>query len=401
LNEQPNHSYFAQYLDNHHIPNFVELYADSNTGLAEIKAIQARHDHAADRKSRALDTLLAIYGEEFSQEALLHFNYYHQEQPDYWAIDNKIRYLLHLVEISNNRSGAFDTSEPHWQSSNLSSLHKKINILLGIQQLDSLVPLAQSFAANQINLVDDEVIGQQLGAAERSNIEQQPVPALKTKQQQKLLQWNYTPSKTLTLSPAMICEGTSIDAYRLRPHGEGDQVDVYFYSQAQDRWTPLKKSVEREQAIAYVHKFKKIITDVNAGSEGFYLLEHILLRARTDTKDAATQKQFADDFYNCRLSFIFPKWTARFANPAFRHFAEKTIANHLPAHLFPQIMWLDLNEMTEFENCYKPWLDALHEYEQQKLAAEVDTSTAKKLDQAAQKLRAWLEQQTPSVAYWI
>lgn len=65
LNEQPNHSYFSQYLDNHHIPNFVELYADSKTDLAEIQAIQARHDPASDRKSRALDTLLAIYGEDF------------------------------------------------------------------------------------------------------------------------------------------------------------------------------------------------------------------------------------------------------------------------------------------------------------------------------------------------
>jgi hypothetical protein len=402
LNEQPNHSYFSQYLDNHHIPNFIELYADSKTDLAEIQAVQAGHDHASDRKSRALDTLLAIYGEEFSQEALLHFNYYHQEQPDYWAIDNKIRYLLHLVEISNSRSGAFNTSEPHWQSSNLSSLHKKINILLGIQQLDSLVPLAQSFAANHINLVDDETIGQQMGTAENSNIDQQPVPTLKTKQQQKLLQWNYTPSRTLTLSPAMICEGTSIDAYRLHPQGDGDQVDVYFYSHAENRWTSLKKSVEREQAIAYVHKFKKIITDVNASSEGFYLLEHILLRARVETgKAEENPERFADDFYNCRLSFIFPKWTARFANPAFRHFAEKTIANQLPAHLFPQILWLNLSEMAEFERCYKPWLDALCQYEQQKLVAEVDTSTTTKLDQAAQQVRTWLEQQTPSTAYWI
>ncbi len=398
LNEQPNHSYFAQYLDNHQIPNFAELYTNSKTSLLEVQAIQARHDPASDRKSRALDTLLAIYGEEFSQEALLHFNYYHQEQPDYWAIDNKIRYLLHLVEISNNRSGAFDTSEPHWQSSNLSSLHKKINILLGIQQLDSVVPLSQSIAANQIQLVDDDAISQPLGASDISKLEQQPVPTLKTQQQQKLLQWNYTPSKTLTLSPAMLCEGTSIDAYRLRPQAQGDLVDVYFYSQAQGRWTPLKKSVEREQAVAYVHKFKKIITDVNASSEGFYLLEHILLRARADEQNA---QQDSDDFFHCRLSFIFPKWTARFANPAFRHFAEKTIANHLPAHLFPHILWLDLTEMAEFEACYKPWLDALHEYEQQKLEATIAANTVKKLDQAAQQVRAWLAQKTPSSAYWI
>ena len=402
LSEQPNHSYFAQYLDNHNIPNFVGLYANNHTGLTDIQAIQAHHDPATDRKSRALDTLLALYGEEFSQEALLHFNYYHQEQPDYWAIDNKIRYLLNLVEISSSRSGAFNTSEPHWQSSNLSSLQKKINILLGIQQLDSLVPLAQSFAANQINLVEDSAISQQLDAADTTGAEQQAVPALKQTQQQKLLQWNYTPSKKLTLSPAMISEGTSIDAYRLRAQEQGEQVDVYFYSHAQNRWTPLKKSVEREQAIAYVHKFKKIITDVNANSEGFYLLEHILLRDRNIKKETEeNQDIFSDDFFNCRLSFIFPKWTARFANPAFRHFAEKTIANQLPAHLFPRIFWLSLAEMETFENCYKPWLDTLYQYEQKKLVSEADADLVKNLDQAAQTVRAWLEQQTPSTAYWI
>lgn len=402
LNEQPNHSYFAQYLDNYNIPNFVNLYADNTTGLAEIQAIQARHDPATDRKSRALDTLLAMYGEEFSQDSLLHFNYYHEEQPDYWAIDNKIRYLLHLVEISNSRAGAFNTSELHWQSSNLSSLHKKINILLGIQQLDSLAHLSQSFRAHHINMVDDEAISQQLNATDISSIEQQPVPTLEINHRQKISQWNYTSSKTLTLSPAMISEGTSIDAYRLRAHEQGDQVDVYFYSQAQNRWTPLKKSVKREQAIDYVHKFKKIITDVNASSEGFYLLEHILLRPRTaQNTNGDRPDTFADDFFNCRLSFIFPKWTARFANPAFRHFAEKTIANQLPAHLFPQIFWLDLAEMEAFENNYRPWLESLYSYEQQKLTAEADAGRAEKLDQAAQALRTWLERQTPSSAYWI
>lgn len=402
LQEQPNHSYFAQFLDNHNIPNFVGLYTDSNTSLADIQAVQARHDPATDRKSRALDTLLAIYGEAFSQEALLHFNYYHQEQPDYWAIDNKMRYLLHLVEISNSRSGAFDTSEPHWQSSNLSSLHKKLNILLGIQQLDSLAVLSKSFSANHINLVDDELIGQKMNAADTAELEQQAVPILKSRQQQKLLQWSYTPSKALTLSPAMITEGTSIDAYRLHPNEQGDSVDVYFYSHAQKRWTSLKKSVEREQAIAYVHKFKKIITDINAGSEGFYLLEHILLRPRSHAKNSENNAEiYGDHFYNCRLSFIFPKWTARFANPAFRHFAEKTIANQLPAHLFPQVFWLSLADMEDFESCYQHWLKSLHDYEQQKLTTGQDTNVSTHLDQAAQKVRTWLERQTPSMAYWI
>lgn len=402
LNGPPNQSYFAQYLDNHQIPDFVGLYKDTAINPSHIRALQERYDPATDRKSRALDTLLALYGEEFSQDALLHFNYYHQEQPDYWAIDNKIRFLFHLVEISGSRSGAFDTSEPHWQSSNLGSLHKKINILLGIQQYESLVPLAQCFRANHIDLVDDTAISQPM-ASFVDGKNQQAVPTLKATQRQKLLQWNYTPSKTLTLSPAMLCEGTSIDAYRLRPVGQGDAVEVYFYSHTQDRWTLLKKAADRDQAIAYVHKFKKIITDVNAGAEGFYLLEHILLRPRQPAKDTATGVPAAsdNDFFHCRISFIFPKWTARFANPAFRQFAEKTIANQLPAHLFPQVYWLSLEEMAEFENLYQPWLNHLQEYESQRLATGADLNPDKNLDQAAQKLRAWLERQTPSTAYWI
>src|SRR5690606_33612151 len=82
LHKPTNQTYFAQYLDDHNIPNFSGLYKDENINLDTITAIQARYDPAYDRKGRALDTLLALYGETFSQESLLHFNYYHQEQPE-------------------------------------------------------------------------------------------------------------------------------------------------------------------------------------------------------------------------------------------------------------------------------------------------------------------------------
>jgi hypothetical protein len=239
--------------------------------------------------------------------------------------------LQHLVETSSGRSAAFDTSEAHWQASNLSSLHKKINILLGIQQLDSLVPLSQCFNNNQIHLVDDQLLDQVPDPTETDaltpNTDAQTVPALKAKQQEKLSQWSYTPNKSLTLCPAMVIEGTTIDAYRLQPVESGEAVAVYFYSQRLNRRRELKKADDRVQAISYVHKFKKIITDINAGAEGFYLLEHILLRPRGQQVNATDS-----DFFDCRVSFIFPKWTARFANPAFRQFAEKTIANHMPIY---------------------------------------------------------------------
>lgn len=404
LRETPNQSYFSQFLDNHHIPNLVALYKDPATQLDNIQAIQADYDPAFDRKSRALDTLLALYGETFSQEALLHFNYYHQEQPDYWAIDNKIRFLLHLVEISQHRQGAVNTSQPQWQTSNLSSLHKRINILLGIQQLDNLVPLSHCFTLNNIQLVPDDVLCKK--SAFPAGDATEAVPYLNEQQQQRIQGWTYTPNKQLTLCPTMIREGTNIDAYCLR--GKDDAVTVYFYSRPKNIWTALKQFPEKSQAVAYVHKFKKIITDLNSNAEGFYLLEHILLRPR---KRASAEKvedftQPSDEFFHGQISFIFPNWTARFANPAFRQFAEKTIANQLPAHMFPQIYWLDQTQMLQMDKLYRPWLSALEQYESARCSETPPDDTqldnlANEVDTLGLKLRDWLEQHPASMDYWV
>lgn len=412
LGEVPNHSYFAHFLDNRHIPNFVALYKNPDINMEAISAIQAQYDPAFNRKSRALDTLLALYGEEFSQEGLLHFNYYHQEQPEYWAIDNKIRMLLHLADTSQNRNGAFDTGVHHWQSANISSLHKKINILLGIQQLDNVLALGESFKLHNIQLIDDEILCKQGEPPEIASA--QAVPQLTTAEQQKIQRWasskgnsdkggaeKSATAKALSLSPAMIRDGTNIDAYYLQQQDK--TTKVYFYSRTKKLWTLLNEFSERQQAKAYVHKFKKIITDFNANSEGFYLLEHLLLRPRTPPKDERVENYIrsSDVFYHCRLSFIFPKWTARFSNPAFRQFAEKTIANHLPAHLFPQIYWLNPQQMQAFENLYKPWLQGVQVYEEEHAHSDQPATNSGALDQAATRLRQWLEENQPSAYYWI
>lgn len=404
LGEIPNHSYFAQYLDNHAIPHFDSLYKVTTNSLDSIQSVQMNYDPAFDRKSRALDTLLALYGEEFSQEALLHFNYYHQEQPEYWAIDNKIRMLLHLADISQNRGGAFDTSDVHWQSGNISSFHKKINILLGIQQLDSMVIPGESFRLHNIQLLDNDVLCKQ---GEPPSIETaQVVPQLTVGEQQKIRQWTYnatqkSSTKALSLCPAMVREGTNIHSYHLQHNS--DSTRVYFYSRNKKLWTLLKEFPQYEQAKSYVHKFKKIITDLNSNSESFYLLEHLLLRPRTPPKDERVEDyaNASDEFFHCRLSFIFPKWTARFSNPAFRQFAEKTIANNLPAHLFPQVYWLNLEEIQNFEQIYKNWLQALLVYEKNHAQGEPVADTSAVLDQAANNLRQWLEQNQPSTTHWI
>lgn len=396
LQERSHYSYFAQFLDNYHIPDINDLYIDKNLGLADIQSVQARHDPAIDRKNRALDTLLALYGEEFGQEALLHFNAYHQENPGYWAIDNKVRYLLHLVELSSRRGGAFNSAYDIWEKANLSSLHKKLNILLGIKHFHSNTRLSQWLPDKRVHLVDDATLVRHTQSIAVDAVSQQEVPVLTQDARRQLKQWQYQPNKDLRISNSMLRDGVNLDCYKLVTQGR--ETQVYFHLQQQKCLTPLSNFSSTDQAINYVHKFKKIITDLNVDSEGFYLVEHILLRPRASKQSS---KKSDNTFFDCRLSFIFPDWSARFANPAFRQFAEKTIANQLPAHLFPQVYWLDLKALTDFEHSYTSWLEALNRYEQAQLDNTLEDVHTNALDKASALLKHWLQQRPHSQHYWV
>ncbi len=93
--------------------------------------------------------------------------------------------------------------------------------------------------------------------------------------------------------------------------------------------------------------------------ETFHLVEHILLRPM-----AADQGQevpiLADsqrkDPYSLQISYVFPNWPARFTDPGFRTFVERTVREETPAHLSLTIHWLDQTAMQAFEEAYQNWL---------------------------------------------
>lgn len=421
-------TYFCQWLDNLKVPHLEGVYR-AKVNPSHIAQIRAQYDPALERRSRALDTLLALYGEEFSQEALLHFNYYHEQQPGYWVIANKLRFLEQLLNISANRGGGPDLNQEDCLG-NQGGLHRRLSILLGIENLQPDAPLSECFQHKGIQLRTSQQLldkGEfialaqaESGAKNEADTGLIPVAHLNHHQQQRLDDWQPNFNNKLTLSLEMLREGTSLSAYRQREH-QG-QIEVYFCPPGQSRGLLLKRTPKPEEALSYVHRFKKIITRVNQLGEGFYLVEHLLLRPRSEppasNANALAQQNnhqnsqqntqhnteqnkppnAADSFYYNRLSLVFPRWSARFSNPAFRQFAEKTLANQCPAHLLPQIYWVDLNALREFEQAYHNWHSLLLAWNQRHTNAPAQ---ATQLDQAAQALRVWLERQSPSAAMWI
>ena len=91
-------------------------------------------------------------------------------------------------------------------------------------------------------------------------------------------------------------------------------------------------------------------------NEGFHIVEHILLRP---SGRAVHDTLVSKDFYNFRISVVFPSWPRRFKVKEFRNLAEETVRLNCPAHILPEFLWLKLEMMQAFENLYKSWLEKL------------------------------------------
>lgn len=74
-----------------------------------------------------------------------------------------------------------------------------------------------------------------------------------------------------------------------------------------------------------------------------------------DDDDMPDLNSFADP-YSFRVSLFIPSWPVKFRDPGFRHVFEKAVYLETPAHIYPDVYWLEYSEMKEFETVYKAWL---------------------------------------------
>jgi hypothetical protein len=66
-----------------------------------------------------------------------------------------------------------------------------------------------------------------------------------------------------------------------------------------------------------------------------------------------------EDFFQFRITVIFPSWPARFQDRGFRTFAENLFREQTPAHLKLEFRWLGVEPMREFEKLYFDWRESM------------------------------------------
>jgi hypothetical protein len=108
---------------------------------------------------------------------------------------------------------------------------------------------------------------------------------------------------------------------------------------------------------------------ITCDSEGLHLIEHILLRPRSNQFALAPVCLDLDcdfcgeqDPYSFRISIVLPYWTTHFRNLSFRNYFEDIVRQESPAHTTVKVCWIANGSLYEFENAYKNWITALANY---------------------------------------
>lgn len=110
---------------------------------------------------------------------------------------------------------------------------------------------------------------------------------------------------------------------------------------------------------------------VHDAEEGFYLVEHVLLRPVTgDAHQQAPllRAALARDPYSLQITLVFPDWPVRYKNR--QAFVEQTVRDEAPAHLHVQVVWLGRAEMQDFVAAYGLWLQRWREQRRAELGLE-------------------------------
>lgn len=383
-------TYFHQVVGD--LPDVETAYGHYDQLENLLVRASGEHEPSADgislfekRKNRLMDHLLARFCESFNEYVLLQRSLSGRGRTDANMLPEKMAFLREYEWLSRNRAQALDyynevlvdstgepqldgqgdpiaqplwydqtNAPPHPALANISGIEHRVARLTGIPNILRR-NLSSIFYGLYEQLDDDTETDMRFRVVD-------------TDREKILLS-----SSRRYDSRAEMLEELRI-AIRLAVIEENYQLatttDGRFYFNIIDRTDDnvvarrieyFETEAERAEAIRYLIQF---LND-NYSEEGFFLVEHLLLRPRTNSDNflpVCTEPDCVDcgtpDPYSHRVQVILPGYTPRFSDMDFRRFFEDTLRRELPAHLIPRICWIGIQQMQEFEQRYKNWLEA-------------------------------------------
>jgi hypothetical protein len=293
-----------------------------------------------NKKNNIVDHLLARFAETFADRAMQLYDSVYKSCLGEISEDKEL-FLRDYIAISRDRNKAIDftnTQNYGWDIDNISGFERRMCRALGIKNLKRRVlheDLKSSFYLEQ--------------SFEQQSFEVFLSENLQTKYDNLLVfKGNYPKIKDLAIS-----RGGKESNYDIIENSEGNYEVLLYIDKKRTKFIRLLNKVVSirsfDQAQGVIKQAVNFFETFNKESEGFHLLEHIMLR----TSDMLSGTH---DPYSFMMTLVLPTWPARFQRAEFQNLIHEFVMLESPAHIFVNVIWLDLAEMETFEKAYKEWM---------------------------------------------
>ncbi|MFA6041233.1 MAG: hypothetical protein WC733_07000, partial [Methylophilus sp.] len=328
LDSEQKRSYFVRQFSEAVIQGYDEVVQGLN--ITSLEALtESSHEFYA-RRNRFLNHLLARFGEQFSEYALLLNNTMGNSVAQAKLVDDKISFLRAYPQISHDRAKAFNYKLPTelndaTDSTNTAGIKQRISLLLGYPKL--------SFSWLEVKLLSGKYrVSYQL-------------------QDDSSKLWLEGRLKVVAASPVLAIQL----AYQILM-GRLVQADAYKASKVNGKYQLVVRDMANLKIGQSHDDFEYIDAALNltqellgwSANQRAIVVEHLLLRPKfigdalyPACNEGACGICGDEDPYSFKLTFVMAGWTEPYnVNLELRAFADRTIRQETPAHLLGKICWV-------------------------------------------------------------
>ncbi|HUO92002.1 MAG TPA: hypothetical protein VMU22_03730, partial [Rhizomicrobium sp.] len=319
------HTYFVKAFDETIIKGYGDLVDPGKLDPDSIVAMIETTPAFEARRNMFLDHLMARFGEEFSEYALLLTNAAGEAVAQPRLIENKIAFLKRYPEISHDRAKAFNYTDTPGAPSNYPGIKKRISLLLGYPDLTFAwtvgAPTGGDYPVTYV-LADGNGKHWLEGSV--------TVPAVDSSGAEE--------AAYRALTERMILS----DAYTVTAGGGAFTLTLTDAAAAEIGHAPQTFATQDDAAAA-----RDALTAWSA-NDRMIVVEHLLLRPKfigdalyPACCDGGCATCGCEDPYSFRLTFVMPGWTEQYTDDLdLRRYAERTIQEETPSHLLGKTCWV-------------------------------------------------------------
>jgi hypothetical protein len=324
LNPDINRTYFNRVFAERDIEGYDDIVNGLNPSILE--SLTETSDEFDERRNRFLNHLMARFGEQFSEYALMLTNLQGQDVAEKRLIDDKISFLKAYPIISHDRAKAFNYQRNPTDPANVPGLKRRVSLLLGYPDLTFSWTITGTspgpYTITHYQLKDTN--GKSWLEGDLAITEADEATARQKAFQEIIVQLIQTEAYDIVLDTNQFL--LKLKDKLGNPLG---QYPVPFETKAD-------ALASEQELLAW------------SSNERAIVVEHLLLRPKFPgdalypaCADGDCGTCGDEDPYSFRLTYVMSGWTAPFnENLDMRRFADRTIQQETPSHLLGKICWV-------------------------------------------------------------